>query len=586
MYSNFRIFVSSTWHDLQSERKAVEEAIQRMQNTTFGGMEYFGSRPETPKEASLTEVEQSNIYIGIFAHRYGSGITEAEYRRARELGIPCLIYFKDDDVPVLPSNLECEPDKLAKLDALKRELKSRHTISLFKNPDQLATQVVADLHNLFGSAPSLREKRPNQPGPKFQISITDSQGVIIGDHSNVTQIITGPKPTGQRNFVARSKHQLVQVKGEHRIYLVGKDGTRCWVPDGPTLESLAQWEDVELLASWDELERFPPKSPLPSIVYGIKPWLVKVRGERDIYLIDKTGIRHRIKDLDSGRSIDERTEVDVLASWKELELFQPGQTLSIIELASVYEPNTHTSNSLSTATDIRLRHLADNVRQDLDLLKEYEDALRFEDDPRRRARYRREIEQLRNSATNYQKEYDELRISASLTPPADMLDIANQLQQMDTKIDSLLAGQSSIHVELKDLRQSVLTHYDASVQSIIATTVERLDQNQLTTVLALQEVIEAGRISEGELQTTLATIQQTLSEFKKYSVEFPNTTLAGNIERISGAIDDPQMDVRHRLKITVPIIPVLLSYEGELELSSKMDLRAVWDQMVMKIKGE
>ena len=327
-----RVFVSSTWQDLQPERKAVEEALHRMQNTTFGGMEYFGSRPETPKEVSLKEVDQSDVYIGIFAHRYGSGITEAEYRRARELGIPCLIYVKDEDVPVLPSHLEREPDKSARLDALKRELKSHHTVSFFKNPDQLATQVVADLHNLFGNAPSLRKEKLLQPGPKYQINITDSQGVVIGDQSNVTQIITSAKPTEQRYFVSRSKHQIIQVKGEHRVYLVDQDGARSWIPDGPTLESLARWEDVELLASWDELEGFPPKQPLASIVYGIKPWLVKVRGEKEIFLIDKTGIRHRIKDLDSGPSIDERTEVDVLASWKELERFRPGQPLSNIGL--------------------------------------------------------------------------------------------------------------------------------------------------------------------------------------------------------------------------------------------------------------
>jgi len=580
-----RVFVSSTWQDLQPERNAVEKALHRMQNTTFRGMEYFGSRPETPQEVSLTEVDQSDVYVGIFAHRYGSGITEAEYRRAQERGIPCLIYLIDDNVPVLPSNLERESDKTARLDTLKQELKSHHTVSFFKNPDQLATQVVADLHNLFGSAPSVREEKPIQPSPKFQISITDSQGVVIGDQTNVTQILTEPKPTRQRNFIARSSHQLVQVKGEHRIYLVNKDGSRSWVPDGPTLESLARWEDVELLASWDELERFPPKLPLPSIVYGIKPWLVKVRGEQDIYLIDKTGIRHRIKDLGSDRTLDERTEVDFFASWKEMELYQLGQPLSNIRLASGSETNIHLSNTLSTMTDIRLQHLADNIRQDLALLKDYEDAFRFEDDPRRCARYRREIEQLRNSAINYQKEYDELCTLSSLNTPEDTQVIATQLQQMGTKLDGLLAGQSAIRSGLKDLRQSVLTHYDASVQSIIATIVERLDQNQVSTVLAIQEVIEADRISEDELQTILATVQQTLSEIQRYQEESRNSEMAGNIQRISEVINEPKLNVRQRLKITLPIIPLLMKYEGEFELSEAINLENAWKLLVVKARN-
>ena len=47
------IFVSSTWLDLRPEREAVEAVIQRMRETKFVGMEYFGSRDETTRRASL-----------------------------------------------------------------------------------------------------------------------------------------------------------------------------------------------------------------------------------------------------------------------------------------------------------------------------------------------------------------------------------------------------------------------------------------------------------------------------------------------------------------------------------------------------
>jgi predicted DNA-binding protein YlxM (UPF0122 family) len=51
--------------------------------------------------------------------------------------------------------------------------------------------------------------------------------------------------------------------------------------------------------------------------------------------------------------------------------------------------------------DLRLQHLEDNIKQDQDLLKDYEDSLRYEDEPRRKAKYRREIDQLRESANRY-----------------------------------------------------------------------------------------------------------------------------------------------------------------------------------------
>ena len=39
------------------------------------------------------------------------------------------------------------------------------------------------------------------------------------------------------------------------------------------------------------------------------------------------------------------------------------------------------------------------------------------------------------------------------------------------------------------------------------------------------------------------------------------------------------MDAKHKLKVTIPIVPVLLSYEGEIELSSRLNLQELWQQL-------
>jgi hypothetical protein len=143
------VFVSSTWKDLKPEREAVETALQRMRETKFVGMEYFGSRDEDTRRASLEEVDCCQIYIGIFGKRYGSGITEEEYRRAHEKGLKCFIYFKDEST-IKPEELETDPENIVKLENLKKELlrlNSGHTIGPeFKNPDDLAAKITADLH--------------------------------------------------------------------------------------------------------------------------------------------------------------------------------------------------------------------------------------------------------------------------------------------------------------------------------------------------------------------------------------------------------------------------------------------------------
>lgn len=149
----FPVFVSSTWKDLGPERAAAEAVVQRLRETKFVGMEYFGSRDETTRRASLDEVDRSAVYVGIIAARYGSGITEDEYRRARECDLPCFIYFKDDSA--IPDELrETDPAKTARLGALKAELKREHTVNTFTSPDNLAAKLTADLHRWLSDNPA------------------------------------------------------------------------------------------------------------------------------------------------------------------------------------------------------------------------------------------------------------------------------------------------------------------------------------------------------------------------------------------------------------------------------------------------
>jgi hypothetical protein len=93
----------------------------------------------------LDEVDRSQVYVDIFGGRYGSGITEAEYRQARERDLPCFIYFKDEaNIPA--DRRETDPKQADQLAALKEELRRLHTIPTFTAPDDLAAKVTADLH--------------------------------------------------------------------------------------------------------------------------------------------------------------------------------------------------------------------------------------------------------------------------------------------------------------------------------------------------------------------------------------------------------------------------------------------------------
>ncbi|MBF0563908.1 MAG: hypothetical protein HQK89_01565 [Nitrospirae bacterium] len=89
------------------------------------------------------------MYVGIFAWRYGfippgygKSITELEYRKAVETGIPTLIFLLDEKIEWYRSRYGDAQDEL-RINAFRSELKLVTMVSWFKNPQELATNVMA-----------------------------------------------------------------------------------------------------------------------------------------------------------------------------------------------------------------------------------------------------------------------------------------------------------------------------------------------------------------------------------------------------------------------------------------------------------
>lgn len=150
-----RVFVSSTFQDLEPYRQAVRDAIRRL-GAIDVSMEHFGARDNRPKDECLRLIEEeSDVFVGIYAHRYGhipqgenTSILEAEYHAATSANHERLIYLVDESMQ-WPQRHKDEEQELAKLLAFKDRLKARHICSFFSNKDQLAADVAADLGRYF-----------------------------------------------------------------------------------------------------------------------------------------------------------------------------------------------------------------------------------------------------------------------------------------------------------------------------------------------------------------------------------------------------------------------------------------------------
>ena len=153
MAAHNNVVISSTVLDLPNHRREVMDACIRLD--LFPRM--MEHRPATDAGAirdSLELVNNADIYVGVFAHRYGHipvgyhiSITEMEYDRAVERNITRSIFIMGNEHPITIGDVDL--DQTAKLKALKERLNRENTTNSFSSPADLRAQVIYSLSQLL-----------------------------------------------------------------------------------------------------------------------------------------------------------------------------------------------------------------------------------------------------------------------------------------------------------------------------------------------------------------------------------------------------------------------------------------------------
>jgi hypothetical protein len=146
-----KIYLSSTYEDLGEHRQAVYRLLRQMGHDVIS-MEDYSASGRPPKEKCLADVGSCEVYVGLFAWRYGfippgeiKAITELEYREALDAGKPCLIFLLADDAPWSAALID--RDRTA-IESLRGELQANHVVDFFHTEEELATGVSVAVSNL------------------------------------------------------------------------------------------------------------------------------------------------------------------------------------------------------------------------------------------------------------------------------------------------------------------------------------------------------------------------------------------------------------------------------------------------------
>lgn len=158
MDKKYQVFVSSTYEDLQEERKKVMEALLQM-NCFPVGMEYFNASDESQWEVIKNLIDECDYYVLVVAGRYGSidqatGIsyTQKEYEYAVSIGVPVISFLHKSPGALPGTKTESDATSKEKLEQFKCDIQKR-LCKYWENSDGLASQVVLSLNSLIKSKP-------------------------------------------------------------------------------------------------------------------------------------------------------------------------------------------------------------------------------------------------------------------------------------------------------------------------------------------------------------------------------------------------------------------------------------------------
>ena len=172
------IMLSSTFRDLKEHRAAVREAITRM-GLFPKVMENDSARPEDLIESSPRMMDAADAYVGILGYRYGQipecadrnarklSLTELEYNRAEERGLPICMFVMSDEHPVPKKELDSVSDEeKRRLAAFRERVEKSYIYKEFDSVADLEKKAVQSLAELRDRLNAGTGQAPPVPAPK------------------------------------------------------------------------------------------------------------------------------------------------------------------------------------------------------------------------------------------------------------------------------------------------------------------------------------------------------------------------------------------------------------------------------------
>ena len=215
-----RIYVSSVSNDLKEHQEEVYKILHKLgyEAMTMGDFVVDG---RASLKKCLDEVASCDLYLGIFAWRYGhipdrsnperKSIAELEYRQAGAAGIPRLTFLLDPKTPWSPNVMDAitgDGERGQRIAVFREELEKEKLVSFFTSPRELSEVVSVAVTRTAGTVEQQRAaEKAKQEAQKLAARL---------------QRIPSPPPPLPMNFVARPEalerlRNVIVNSANHRV---------------------------------------------------------------------------------------------------------------------------------------------------------------------------------------------------------------------------------------------------------------------------------------------------------------------------------------------------------------------------------
>ncbi len=207
----YKIYISSTKDDLEEWRKTAVEVVLRMKQMPVA-MEHYNSTNKRPLDQCLKDVRDCDIFIGIYAFRYGyvpdgcnKSITHLEYEEARKNNKHLLLFVIDETVRFAPKDIDDNRTDIMEFRAI---ICKELLVTIIKDKNEFDGKLSTSIH---GALDTIQNANLG-PGLKLKESDSVVTGPVVGPSGKPPEIGEYHKYTCDRTqqhdqFTKRDKRQ-------------------------------------------------------------------------------------------------------------------------------------------------------------------------------------------------------------------------------------------------------------------------------------------------------------------------------------------------------------------------------------------